>query len=681
MATATEASREQAARATAEPVAGSPTPRFALRFAVITALGLALGGAAILLFVRQDEIARSEQTARFHAQFVAQAVLQSELRPNDLRSPIDPRRRRQLDALFLRHVLVGGTIGASIYSPTGRLAYSNLAAAPRSSVGRKRLLAAIGGVQSATVASVPDGAGAKFRVLESFVPLSAGPGGPRGALVLYQDYEPIARAAWHAVLPVAGVLEAVLLALYLLLLPLLRRTSLRLGRQMDEINRLALHDALTGLPNRTLLRRCLEGAIESCEETGGLGVLLLDLDRFKEINDTLGHESGDELLCAIADRLKRLIRDGDTVARLGGDEFAIVCRLTKGREEALLISERLRVGLEEPFAVAGMTLEVEASVGIALHPEHGGDVEALMRHADIAMYRAKETRSTQVYCAETDHYSTQRLALAGELRQAIAEDELSIKYQPLVDMASGEIRRVEALVRWEHPQRGPLSPAEFIPLAEQSGLARPLTRRILEGSLRDCRTWLDAGHAIAVSVNLFGRDLLDLGLPSQMSDLLADLDLDARLLEVEITENTILTDPKRSHSILSRLTRHGVRIAVDDFGTGYSSLSHLSRLPVDVIKIDKSFVQRMCTDRGDQLIVRSTVDLAHNLGLEAVAEGVETEEQWERLTQLECDTVQGYYVSRPIPGEQVIDWLTRWRASQSPSSEVRRIAPILAAAG
>jgi diguanylate cyclase (GGDEF)-like protein len=681
MATATDLSREKVAHPIAEPAAGSRAPRFALRFAVITALGLALGGAAILLFVRQDEIARSEQTVRFHAQFVAQAVLQNELRPSDLRSPIDSRRRRQLDGFFLRHVLVGGTIGASIYSPTGRLAYSNLATAPRSSVDRTRLLAAVGGASSATAALVPNGAGAKFRVLESFVPLATGPAGPRGALVLYQDYAPIASAAWHAVLPVVGVLEAVLVGLYLLLLPLLRRTSLRLGRQMAEIERLALHDALTGLPNRTLLRQCVDGAIESGEETGGLAVLLLDLDRFKEINDTLGHESGDELLCAIADRLRRLVRDGDTVARLGGDEFAVVCRLTKGREEALLISERLQRGLEAPFAVSGMTLEVEASLGIALHPEHGSDVDALMRHADIAMYRAKDTRSTQVYCAETDHYSTQRLALAGELRQAIVDRQLFVLYQPLVDMATGELRKLEALVRWDHPQRGELAPAEFIPLAEQSGLARPLTRRILEDSLRDCRAWQDAGHAIPVSVNLFGLDLLDLGFPSHMSDLLADFDLDPRLLEVEITENTILTDPKRSHSILSRVTKHGVRIAVDDFGTGYSSLSHLSRLPVDVIKIDKSFVQRMCSDRGDQLIVRSTVDLAHNLGLEAVAEGVETEEQWDRLMQLRCDTAQGFYISRPIPGEQVIEWLTGWRASQSPSSNMRRIEPALTAAG
>jgi diguanylate cyclase (GGDEF)-like protein len=658
-----------------EAKAASRTPRFALRFAVVTALGLALGGAAILLFVRQDEIARSEQTVRFQAQFVARAVLGGALRPSDLTRRIEAPRRRQLDSLFARHVVFGGTLGAAVYGPNGRLAYSDLGPSAGRSVDAAHIAAAIAGRSSTEVTSIRDGLGEEVRVLQSFVPLTSGTRGTRGALVLYEDYAPIASAAWHAVLPVAGVLEAVLLALYLVLLPLLRRTSHRLGRQMDEIKRLALHDALTGLPNRTLLRQRLQEELETDDDSGSLAVLLLDLDRFKEINDTLGHESGDELLCAIADRLRNLMRESDMVARLGGDEFAVLCRLTKGRDEALLVSERLRHGLEEPFAVAEMTLEVEASVGIALHPEHGSDVEALMRHADIAMYRAKETRTAEIYCSETDHYSTQRLALTSELRQAIADDQLLIHYQPRVDMVTGELRKVEALVRWDHPERGPLSTADFIPLAERSGLASSLTRCILEGSLRDARAWTDAGHAIGVSVNLFGRDLLDLGLPTQISDLLAEFDLDPRLLEVEITENTILTDPKRAHSILTRLAKREIRIAIDDFGTGYSSLSHLSRLPADVIKIDKSFVQQMGTDRDADLIVRSTVDLAHNLGLEAIAEGVETEDLWERLTQLGCDTAQGFYISRPIPGERVIDWLTLWRTKhEAPTPAVRALS-------
>ncbi len=650
-----------------EPDATSRAPRFALRFAVVTALGLALGGAAILLFVRHDEIARSEQSVRFQAEFVSRSVLDGELKPSDLNGPIDAERRQQLAAFFRRHVVFGGTIGAALYGPGGRLAYSDLGAGADGSVDGTRVQAASSGASSTRVTSIRDRTGAELRVLESFVPVTTGSRGPTGALVLYEAYGPIASAAWHAFLPVAGVLEAVLLALYLMLLPLLRRTSLRLGRQMEEIKRLALRDALTELPNRTLFRQRVEEALESYpDERAGIAVFLLDLDHFKEINDTLGHESGDELLRAVSGRLKSLIREGDTVARLGGDEFAVLSRVSQGREEALLVSERLRQGLEAPFAVAGMTLEVEASIGIALHPEHGDDVEALMRHADIAMYRAKETQTAEIYCSETDHYSTQRLALTSELRQAIADDQLLIHYQPRVDMATGELRKVEALVRWDHPRHGLLSTSDFVPLAERSGLARLLTRRMLEGSLRDCRAWMDAGHSIGLSVNLFGRDLLDLGLPSQISDLLVEFDLDPRLLEVEVTENTILTDPKRSNAILNRLTKRGIRIAIDDFGTGYSSLSHLSRLPVDVIKIDKSFVQQMADDRDAELIVRSTVDLAHNLDLEAVAEGVESEEIWNRLTELGCDTAQGFYISRPIPAERVLDWLALWQAKHEP---------------
>jgi diguanylate cyclase (GGDEF)-like protein len=284
---------------------------------------------------------------------VARAVLKGVLRPSDLRTRIDRRRRQQLDGFFARHVVFGGTIGAAVYSPDGRLAYSDLGVPVGSSVDRVRVSAAIGGRPSSEVTSIRDRSGANVRVLKAFVPLTSRGPGPRGALVLYEDYAPIASAAWHAVLPVVGVLEAVLVALYLLLLPLLRRTSQRLSRQMEEIKRLALHDGLTGLPNRTLLRQRLQEAVETDgDEKGGLAVLLLDLDRFKDINDTLGHESGDELLCAIAGRLKKLIRDGDTVARLGGDEFAVLCHLAKGREEALLVSERLRRGLEEPFGIA-----------------------------------------------------------------------------------------------------------------------------------------------------------------------------------------------------------------------------------------------------------------------------------------------------------------------------------------
>jgi diguanylate cyclase (GGDEF)-like protein len=645
-------------------------PRFVLRFAVLTALGLALAGAAILLFLRQDDLAQAENAVTFHARFAAQSILQDALRPTDLTAPVDARRRRQLDRLFSQRLLIGSTLGATVFGRDGRLTYSDLSGAGRRTADPARVARALSGAGTTKVASIPTTTGGSLKVLEAYVPLRSSGSRVIGALVLYEDYAPISSAAWHAFLPVAGVLELVLLGLYLLLLPLLRRTSAQLRLQVQHIEHQALHDALTKLPNRTLFLQRLDGEIETSRDTpGDVGVLLLDLDRFKEINDTLGHESGDALLRAVAERLDHLTRPGDSVARLGGDEFAVLCRLTNGQAEALLLADRLRRALEQPFAVAGMTLEVEASIGIALHPEHGDDVATLMRHADVAMYRAKETRMAQVYSADTDHHSTRKLSLMGELRNAISDGQLVLHYQPRVDIATHTVRSVEALVRWRHPRRGLLQAAEFLPFAEHSGLARPLTRYALEQALIQCRTWLDAGLDVGVAVNLFGRDLLDLGLPIEAAELLAGLDLEPSRLELEITENTILTDPVRASNILMRLNEQGVRVAIDDFGTGYSSLSYLSRLPVNVIKIDKSFVQRMSTEGGDEVIVRSTVDLAHNLGLEAVAEGVESQNVWDRLAVLGCDTAQGFHVARPVPGELLSEWLAAWQARHAPRGD------------
>jgi diguanylate cyclase (GGDEF)-like protein len=642
----------------------APAPRFVLRFAVITALGLALAGAAILLFLRQDDLAQAENAVTFHARFAAQSILHDELRPSDLAAPVSESRRTRLDRLFSQRLLFGGTLGAAVFGHDGRLTYTDLSAGSRRMADPAHVARALSGSSNTKVATIPSATG-YVKVLEAYVPLRTNGSRVAGALVLYENYGPISSAAWHAFLPVAGVLELVLLGLYVLLLPLLRRTSAQLRSQVQEIEHQALHDALTELPNRTLFLQRLEAELASSRERGeDVGLLLLDLDRFKEINDTLGHESGDALLRAVAGRLDHLTRPGDSIARLGGDEFALLCRLPSGEAEALLVADRLQRALERPFAVAGMTLEVEASVGIALHPEHGDDVATLMRHADVAMYRAKESRSVQVYSAHTDHHSTKRLSLMGELRNAIADGELVLHYQPRVDIATRTVRNVEALVRWRHPRRGLLQAAEFLPLAEHSGLARPLTRYALEHALVQCRKWLDAGLDVGVAVNLFGRDLLDLGLPVEAAEILAGLELDPSRLELEITENTILTDPVRGNNILKRLNDLGVRVAVDDFGTGYSSLSYLSRLPVNVIKIDKSFVQRMSTDGGDEVIVRSTVDLAHNLGLEAVAEGVETQETWDRLAALGCDTAQGFHVARPVPGELLGEWLAAWQAKR-----------------
>jgi diguanylate cyclase (GGDEF)-like protein len=637
-------------------------PRLVLRFALYTAVGLALAAAGILLFVRQHGIAQAEHSVAFHARFVADTVLRGDLNANDFARPVSARRRAALDRLFRSNVLVGGTRGATLYGPDGRVTYSTNHAL----IGRARQP-----VKTDVQTSVDPWKGEK--ALNVYVPVRIGSERVSGMFALHQDYAPIAAAARKTFVPVAGVLQVALIGLFVSLIPMLRRVTRRLRGHLDEIEHQALHDGLTGLPNRDLLRRRVEEALALAQQRqAGVAVLLLDLDRFKEVNDTLGHQSGDLLLQALGERLSGLVRATDTVARLGGDEFAIVSP-GAGEEGAIAVAERIRSGLEEPFALGNLAVEVEASIGIALFPEHGSDVEALIRHADVAMYQGKKNHRPTVYSRHDDHYSPDRLALVGELRRAIAEGELVLHYQPRVELATGAVQAVEALVRWEHPERGLLSPGEFLPLAEHTGLIRPLTRYVLDTALADCAGWMAEGLPAGVSANLSARDLLDAEVPTEVEALLRKHGVDPGLLEVEITENTILTDPERARAVLERLRALGVRLSIDDFGTGFSSLGQLRRLAVDVLKIDKSFVLNMTHDDNDDVIVRSTIELGHNLGLRVVAEGVETQETWDRLAQLGCDTAQGFFVSRPVPREVLVEWL-RKRGRENPPRRMRLVA-------
>jgi diguanylate cyclase (GGDEF)-like protein/PAS domain S-box-containing protein len=428
----------------------------------------------------------------------------------------------------------------------------------------------------------------------------------------------------------------------------LHRSELRLREQMERAKHQALHDGLTGLPNRTLFQDRIEQALRTGERTRtGFAVMLIDLDRFKEVNDTLGHHCGDLLLQHVAERLRAGLRRSDTVARLGGDEFGVLAPGLTDPDQARMLADKLRQELQQPMEVAGLALEVEASVGIALYPEHGADAETLVRRADVSMYASKDTHTPIVYAAEFDNHSLARLALVGELRRALSGHELVVHYQPQAALATGQIGKVEALVRWHHPVHGMLGPDRFIPLAEQTGLIRAVTRYVLDTALGQCRAWRQQGREMRVAVNITARELLDLGFPDEVAELLARWEVDPAMLELEITENTIMTDPHRSRAILDRLRGLGVRLAVDDFGSGHSSLGYLRRLPIDVLKIDKSFVQNMAADTGDAAVVRSAIDLGLSLGLEVVAEGVETEQDRRRLAELGCTTYQGYLLSRP----------------------------------
>jgi diguanylate cyclase (GGDEF)-like protein/PAS domain S-box-containing protein len=431
-------------------------------------------------------------------------------------------------------------------------------------------------------------------------------------------------------------------------------------KQLERaLTRQAFTDQLTGLPNRALLRDRAQQALRLAGRQGvTAALLLLDLDRFKEVNDTLGHHHGDLLLQQVAERLHGSLRGSDTVARLGGDEFAVLLPQIAGVQEAKVVADKLSAAIEAPFAVDGLSLDVDVSIGVAVYPDHASDPNELLQRADVAMYAAKATHSPYtIYDPSLDQHNPRRLGLLGQLRRALAAGELVVHYQPKADVRSGRILGMEALVRWQHPEHGLLGPGEFVPLAETTGLIRPLTAHVLDAALRQCRAWQDAGRELSVAVNLSTRCLLDLTLPDQITALLEDTGVAPQRLVLEITESAIMTDPTRALEILNRLHVLGVQLAIDDFGTGYSSMAYLKSLPVDELKVDRSFVKHLRDNQSDAVIVRSTVDLGHNLGLRVVAEGVEDQATWQELATLGCDSVQGYYLARPMPAAELVAWL------------------------
>ena len=446
------------------------------------------------------------------------------------------------------------------------------------------------------------------------------------------------------------------------LLPLLALPMIavqRAGRQALIAERLALHDALTGLPNRVLFRTRTEQAIHVAGRAGtGVAVMLLDLDRFKEINDTLGHHYGDEVLRQVGGRLSGLLGEEDTVARLGGDEFAILLRSVETPAAGVAVAAAVRRAVAEHFDVAGVRLELGASVGIACYPEHGQDVDVLMQRADVAMYQAKEGRTgVERYVPELDGNSVQRLALAGDLRTALEREEFVLHYQPKVDLRTNAVTGAEVLLRWAHPAHGWLQPDEFIPLAEHTGLIVPLTNYVFDHALRQMGAWRAQGLDVGVAVNLSARTLIERDLPDRIEEMCQRWAVPTSSLVLEITESMVVADPARALPILARLHELGVEIAVDDFGTGFSSMDYLKRLPVREVKIDRSFVTSMVTDARDAAIVRCTIDLARSLGLRVVAEGVETPEVRARLTALGCDQAQGFSFSRALPAADFTAWL------------------------
>ncbi len=426
--------------------------------------------------------------------------------------------------------------------------------------------------------------------------------------------------------------------------------------QAEERERQAVHDDLTGLPNRRLLGRRLGDALARDRAA----VLLLDLDGFRDVNDTLGHEIGDQLLCLVADRLRDAVVGESVVARIGGDEFAV---LLPGADENRVRGcvALVQSALARPFDLGGVTVSTDVSLGVAL-AERGTDAVTALRWADLAMYAAKSNRTgVELFRPELDRRDAGRLGMLGDLREAVASDGLQVHYQPKVDLASGRTVGVEALARWDHPLHGAIGPEEFIPLAEHSSLITPLTMLMLRTALRDCRTWRVLDADFSVAVNISPRSLLDPSLVTAVADALRVADVPAEALTLEITETSLMGDPERAIAALRRLRAIGVRLSVDDLGTGYSSLAYLQRLPVDEIKIDRSFVMAL-PDPSAEAVVGAIVDLGHRLGHHVVAEGIEDAAAYDLLRGLRCDTAQGFWMSRPLPAHR----LTRFLAGAGP---------------
>ena len=646
------------------------------KFGVLSAVPIILLGLVLGQTQTNGIRDRAFANARESTSVLARLAIEPQVSAADLVQGLSPDRVTALDGIFHRSGVLGGEIARiKIWNRDFEVVYSD----DPSAIGRTfpsspELVEALDGGVASELADLSKSENQGDReyghLLEIYVPLRVGLNSQAaGAFEVYLPYGPIDAAITHATNQLYGLLLGGLGLLYVVLFRIVVSASRRLRRQAATNEYLALHDPLTSLPNRVLFHDRVEQVILAAKRAGsGAAVIVLDLDRFKEVNDTLGHPIGDLLLQQVGARIRGATREADSVARLGGDEFAVVLSTASDPNAAAEVAERIQSALNTPFELDGMSIEVVASLGAARYPEDGGDADTLLRRGDVAMYVAKENKSGfEVYASETDSYSPDRLVLLAELRRAIAADELVLYYQPVIDLGSGRVVAVEALVRWVHPTRGMIGPDDFIPLAESSEQIGPLTTWVLNHALEQCRHWQDTGVDLRIAVNLSARNLHHPGFPGEVGGLLARWDVAPSSLELEITESAVMADPTRAIKILGELQGLGVSLAIDDFGTGYSSLSYLSRLPVAKIKIDRSFVLRMDTNDNDAVIVRSTIELGRSLGLGVIAEGVESQQVGRELERLGCDLAQGYLWSPAMPADQLSAWLETRTEQQEPN--------------
>jgi len=443
------------------------------------------------------------------------------------------------------------------------------------------------------------------------------------------------------------------------------KISHELDKKNEQLKHMALHDNLTGLPNRTLLAdRMQQILLQSSRNKQPFALFLMDLDHFKEVNDTLGHQFGDELLKQVSLRLSEAIRENDSISRLGGDEFAVLLPQTD-LAGAELCASRILNAMKPHYCINDVSTESKASIGIALYPDHGDSSETLMQFADVAMYQAKKSQSGYaIYDPSQNTHSVRRLRLMNDLRDAIEKNKITAYYQPIINNLNNKVNDIEALARWHHPELGNITPDEFIPMAEQMGLIRILTMQIIELTLKNFSDWKKQGHHdLSVNINLSVHCLQDFSLPEEIDRLLHSYNIDADKLELEITESALMLDLNRAGKVLDKLNNLGIKLAIDDFGTGFSSLNHLKNMPIDTLKIDKSFIFDMHESTTDRAVVKTIVELGHNLGCKVIAEGVENQTTLDSLISLNVDKIQGFFFSKPLPDNEFITWLDNYNNS------------------
>jgi diguanylate cyclase (GGDEF)-like protein len=626
------------------------------RFGVMSVVALAVLAVALAHVLKRQIEARAVAGAEEVGILIARAGVQPNLTPADVREGMSPERIDELDQRLAVSVFRDtGIQRVKIFDANSTIVYSDKRDVIGDSGGDGVAKALNGEVLSHFTHGV-DHTDKGARTLEVYVPLRfSGDAKPTGVYEVYLSYTAAEKAIASDTRTMYALIVGGLGLLWAALYRIVSVASRRLRRQ-------ATHDALTGLPNRVLLEDRIERALANAARGDAeVAVLFIDLDRFKEINDTLGHSYGDQLLRQVATRLSEVVRHGDTLARLGGDEFAVLLPSVVDRAHVEAVAERLRDALHRSFSAEGMTLDVEASIGIALSPDHGTTTDELLASADVAMYSAKDRKAGAVFFDPSERVNTpSRLTVLGDLRRALeADDQLTLHFQPKYALDDERLIGVEALLRWRHPERGNVPPAEFIEIAEGTGIILTITERVLRDALAQSRQWMDAGHEIPVAVNLSTRCLLDADFPALVGRLLAEHGVPPSLLRLEVTESAVMGDPARAAEILRRLHELGVSLSIDDFGTGYTSMAYLRRLPVDELKVDRSFVIGMTDNEHDAVLVRTAIDLGHNLGLTVVAEGVEQAAHVSALRALECDVAQGYHYARPMPAADVTALLDR----------------------